>query len=124
MTEEAKVPTYARAGDAGLDVYAIEEMDIKPGETIIAKTGIKVVVPRGYELQVRPKSGRSAKSKLRVANAPGTIDSGYRDEIGIILENIEPAIVDITYDFVDGKPVINSILHGTTIHIGKGEKIA
>lgn len=122
ISEDAKMPQYARAGDAGLDVFAIEDIDILPGQTVIAKTGIKVAIPRGYELQVRPKSGRSAKSKLRVANTPGTIDSGYRDEIGIILENIEPAITDITYDFDEnGKPVITSIAHGSTIHIAKGE---
>lgn len=122
--EDAKIPVYANSTDAGMDVYAIEDIDINPGETVIMKTGIKVAVPQGYELQVRPKSGRSAKSKLRVANTPGTIDSGYRDEVGIILENIEPKIIDITYDFENGKPVITSILHGSSIHIGKGEKVA
>lgn len=125
ISEDAKIPEYARAGDAGLDVFAVEDVDILPGQTIVAKTGIKVAIPRGYELQVRPKSGRSAKSKLRVANTPGTIDSGYRDEVGIILENIEPAITDIAYDFDEnGRPVIASIAHGSTIHIAKGEKIA
>lgn len=121
----AKVPTYARVGDAGMDVYAIEDFEVKPGERKIIKTGLKVAIPRGYEIQVRPRSGLSAKTSLRIANAPGTIDSGYRDELGIIVENIEPAIKDIGYEFDDnGKPLITSILHGSTINIGKGERFA
>ena len=123
--EDAKMPAYARVGDAGMDVFALEDITINPGETKIIPIGIKVAIPSGYELQVRPKSGRAAKTKLRVANTPGTIDSGYRDEVGVIIENIEPNIADLTYDFDDnGKPVITSILHGKSYTIGKGEKFA
>lgn len=122
---DAKIPSYARAGDAGMDVFAIEDIEIKPGETVLVPTGLKVAIPLGYELQVRPKSGRAVKTKLRVANTPGTIDSGYRDEIKVIIENIEPAIKDITYEFDDnGRPIITSILHGKTEYIHKGEKFA
>lgn len=123
--DDAKLPAYARVGDAGLDIYATEDVSIAPGETKILPTGIKVAIPLGYELQVRPKSGRCAKTKLRVANTPGTIDSGYRDEVGVILENIEPKIKDIEYSFnEDGSVAIKSILHGDTYNISKGEKIA
>lgn len=123
--EDAKMPAYARVGDAGMDVFALEDITINPGETRIIPIGIKVAIPSGYELQVRPKSGRAAKTKLRVANTPGTIDSGYRDEVGVIIENIEPNIADLTYDFDDdGKPVITSILHGKSYTICKGEKFA
>lgn len=123
--KDAKMPAYARVGDAGMDVFALEDITIDPGETKIIPIGIKVAIPSGYELQVRPKSGRAAKTKLRVANTPGTIDSGYRDEVGVIIENIEPNIADLTYDFDDdGKPVITSILHGKSYTICKGEKFA
>lgn len=123
--KEAKMPAYARVGDAGMDVYAIEDITINPGETKIIPLGIKVAIPNGYELQVRPKSGRSAKTKLRVANTPGTIDSGYRDEVGVIIENIEPSIKDVTYDFDENHyPIITSILHGQSYTISKGEKFA
>ena len=123
--EEAKVPSYARAGDAGMDIYALEDVDILPGETKIIPTGIKVAIPRGYAILIQPRSGQSAKSKLRIANTPGLIDSGYRDEIGVIVENIEPAFKDINYDFNDnGKIIINSILHGSPIHIEKGQRFA
>lgn len=71
--DDAKMPQYANVGDSGLDIYAIEDIVIHPGETKLIPTGIKVAIPLGYELQVRPKSGRSLKTKLRIANAPGTI---------------------------------------------------
>lgn len=85
--EDAKVPTYAHPYDAGFDFYLIEDINIKPGETKIVRTGIKMAIPSGYELQIRPRSGTSLKTSLRIANAPGTIDCGYPDEIGILAWN-------------------------------------
>ena len=121
----AKKPNYARLGDAGLDVYALEDYTVNPGETILVKTGVKVALPKGYELQVRPKSGISLKSKLRVANTPGTIDSGYRDEIGIIIDNIESPIKSMETDFNDrGELIVKSIEYGKPYYIEKGQKIA
>lgn len=123
--EGAKIPTYATLGDAGLDVYALEDYDIAPGETKLIPTGIKVALPIGHELQVRPRSGQSLKTKLRVANSPGTIDCGFRGEICIIVENIEPKIADIDYEFEEnGEIKIKSILHGQSYHISKGSKFA
>ena len=121
----AKIPAYAKPGDAGMDIYALEDFEVAPGERKIIKTGLKVAIPRGYELQVRPRSGTSVRTALRVANTPGTIDSGYRDEIGVIIENIEPKIKDIGYDFDDnGNIIIKSILHGSVFNVGKGERFA
>jgi len=125
--EKAKEPAYAHVTDSGMDVFALEDITLAPGEQKIIPIGIKVAIPAGYELQVRPKSGISAKTKLRIANAPGTIDAGYRDEIGIIVENVEPPIKDIQYDFNDdGSVNINSmsIIHGSSYTIGEGQKIA
>ncbi len=85
--EGAVLPAYARAGDAGMDVCAAEEVVIRPGETVIIPTGLKLAIPEGYEIQVRPRSGISYKTPLRLSNSPGTIDSGYRDELGIIMTN-------------------------------------
>ena len=120
---EAKIPQYANISDSGLDVYALDDYTINPGETLLVPTGIKVAIPAGYEIQVRPKSGRALKTKLRIANTPGTVDAGYRDEIKVIVENIEPPLKDITYEFDEnGNPVITSVLHGASHHIGKGEK--
>lgn len=123
--EDAIVPQYANLTDSGMDLYALDDYVIKPGETMLIPTGIKTALPPGYELQVRPKSGRALKTKLRVANTPGTIDAGYRDEIKVIIENIEAPIQDITYEFdEDGHIKITSILHGKNMYIGKGEKFA
>lgn len=124
--EKAKIPQYANISDSGLDLYALEDITIGPGETKLVATGIKVALPPGYELQVRPKSGRALKTKLRVANTPGTIDAGYRDEIKVIIENIESPIKDIKYEFdeVTHHPIITSIEHGSSFFIGEGEKFA
>ena len=120
---DAKIPQYANTSDSGMDVYALDDYTIAPGEIKLIPTGIKFALPPGYEIQVRPKSGRALKTKLRIANTPGTVDAGYRDEIKVIVENIEPPIKDIEYDFDDnGTPIIKSILHGAAHTIGKGEK--
>lgn len=121
----AKMPEYAHPDDSGMDVYAVDDYVIHPGETKLIPTGIKVAVPNGYEIQIRPKSGRALKTKMRIANSIGTVDAGFRGELQVIIENIEPPIKDITYDFDDnGRPIITSILRGSDMTIGKGEKFA
>ena len=115
---EAKIPTYAHKGDAGMDVYSTIDVTIAPGETKLIPLGFKVAIPEGYELQVRPRSGFSLRTHLRVANAPGTIDSGYRDEVGIILHNCAPTI----QDFGDGRA--ETCLYGPSYTISKGDRIA
>ena len=123
--ENAKIPTYAHATDAGADIYAIEDFTLAPGESKIIPTGLKVAIPLGYELQVRARSGISAKTKLILANGVGTIDTSYRGEIGVILENIEPKIKDIRYTFDEtGKPIILGIEHGQSYTFSKGDRIA
>ena len=115
------MPAYAHLTDAGMDVFATEEITINPGETKLIPLGIKCALPIGYELQVRPKSGRSLKSKLRVANAPGTVDAGYRDEIGVIVDNIDPFIKSAEMD-ENGR--LYNVEFGSSITIGAGEKFA
>lgn len=125
IKDDLKLPTYARIGDAGMDIVSPEEYTINPGETIIIPTGIKVAIPDGYAILIQPRSGMSVKTKLRVANTPGLIDSGYRDEIGVIIENIDPPFKDIDYEFDDnGEIHIKSILHGQPYTIAKGQKFA
>ena len=124
-SEDTKIPTYARVGDAGMDIYSTEEVTLAPGEKKLIGTGIKVAIPEGYEIEVVPKSGIALRTGLKVSNSPGTIDSGYRDEIKVIIENSEPSIKDIEYTFDNnGNPVIKSILHGKSYTIEKGQKIA
>lgn len=123
----AVIPQYAHISDSGLDLYAVEDITLKPGEKALIPTGIKVALPPGYELQVRPKSGRALKTELRVANTPGTIDQGYRDEIKVIMENIDPPIRSINISNWDED---NDVVHfsdiefGQSYTIGKGEKFA
>ncbi len=85
--KDAILPNYAHYNDAGLDLYSIEEKIINPSETALIKTGIKIELPFQTEAQIRPRSGLALKNSITVLNTPGTIDEGYRGEIGIILIN-------------------------------------
>lgn len=91
-------PAYAKAGDAGFDLRAAIDDPILLGPTdrMIVPTGLKMAIPLGYEVQVRPRSGLVAKEGLTVLNTPGTIDSGYRGEVGVIAYNAsdEPVIIN------------------------------
>lgn len=88
MYDDVIIPKYAHDTDAGADIYSYEDITIDAGETKLVHTGLKFEIPSGYEVQVRPRSGNSLKTKIRIANAPATIDSSYRGEIGIIIDNI------------------------------------
>lgn len=121
--KDAKIPVYVHKGDAGMDIYAVENITLAPGETKIIPTGLKVALPLGYELQVRPRSGLSVKTPLRIANAPGTIDSNYRGEIGVIITNTEPRIKDIEPK-ADGSIDNTCLTYGADYTITKGMRFA
>lgn len=121
ITNGCKSPVYAHITDAGADVFAAEDMDIMPGEHKVINTGVALLVPKGYEVQVRMKSGIAVKTNLVLKNGVGTIDEFYNGEIGVILANIDPPIKDIEID-EDGR--VKSILRGSVEHIEKGQKIA
>jgi len=87
LDPKAILPEYAHPGDAGLDVFSCEDAEISSGESKMIKTGIAIQVPEGTEAQVRPRSGLALKHKVTVLNTPGTIDEGYRGEVGVILIN-------------------------------------
>ena len=82
---DAKLPTYAHEGDAGMDVCAVEDVDLLMFTPTLVNTGLVADIPEGYEIQVRPRSGLALKYGITVWNSPGSIDSGYRGQIGIIL---------------------------------------
>lgn len=121
--ENAKLPTYATNGAGAMDIYSPEEFSLDPGECKIIPIGIKVAIPHGYGILIQPRSGLSRRLKLRIPNSPGLIDEDYHDEIGIIVENIDPPMKDYQVEF-DGASLLQGPLYGSSITIGKGERFA
>ena len=91
LDKDLPLPSYARRGDAGLDLYAAEDLTLAPGERAAVPTGVAVAIPHGYAGFVHARSGRALKEGLALVNAPGLIDSGYRGEIRVVVVNLDPA---------------------------------
>jgi dUTP pyrophosphatase len=89
LRDEAVVPERAYAGDAGLDLATCERLELRPGERVLASTGLAVAIPEGYAGFVQPRSGLAARSGIAVVNSPGLIDAGYRGEIRVVLLNTD-----------------------------------
>ena len=89
-------PAYAHPGDAGMDVRSVENVTLAPGARALVRTGLVLMLPPDAEAQVRPRSGLALKHGVTVLNTPGTIDAGYRGEVGVILINLgaEPFVVE------------------------------
>ena len=109
LHKDAVIPSYAKNGDAGMDLYSVEAIGILSGERVLVKTGISIELPKGYEAQIRPRSGLALKKGITVLNTPGTIDEGYRGEIGVILINHSDEIVFIQKGDRIAQMVINKI---------------
>ena len=92
----AQLPVYAHPGDAGMDVRSVENVTLAPGARALVRTGLVLMLPPDAEAQVRPRSGLALKHGITVLNTPGTIDAGYRGEVGVILINLgaEPFTVE------------------------------
>lgn len=84
---DAIEPTYSHPGDSGFDLRALENITLPPFKAKCIPTGVWMEIPQGYEMQIRPRSGLSTHTLIRLPNSPGTVDSGYRGEITVILEN-------------------------------------
>ncbi len=89
---DAIIPSYAHKGDSGMDIYSIENFELGILERKLTKVGLSFEIPLGYEIQTRPKSGLAIKYGITLVNTPGTIDSSYRGELGIILINTSKEI--------------------------------
>ncbi len=87
LDNDAVIPTYAKPGDAGADLYSISDLVLSPGERALVRTGIAIALPNGFVGLVHPRSGLGLKNGISVVNTPGTIDAGYRGEIGVVLIN-------------------------------------
>jgi len=121
--ENAKLPTYSTNGAAAMDIYSPEEYTIDCGKTVIIPIGIKVAIPHGYALLIQPRSGMSARMKMRIPNSPGLIDEDYHEEIGVIVENTDIHVKDVDiYNPSDHLELVKE--YGGPITIGKGERFA
>lgn len=87
LAEGAVKPTYATSHSSGMDVFPLEERVLGPGQRMLVRTGIRLDIPPGFEVQVRPRSGLALKHGVTVLNSPGTIDADYRGECNVILMN-------------------------------------
>lgn len=127
MREGVTLPEYKTPLASGFDLAAAEDVIIKPGETVLVPTGIAVEIPAGYELQIRPRSGVSKHTKLRLPNAPGTVDADYRGEVMVLVENTEPFVdemVSYVFDIERKRRQRMEWYRYGTYLIRKGDRIA
>ncbi len=95
VADNAIIPEYQSSGASGFDLHSIESAIVRPNETRLFSTGLAMSIPDGFEAQIRPRSGLSLKTGIRIANAPGTVDSDYRGEWKVIIENSSNKAVQI-----------------------------
>ncbi|MFO1125960.1 MAG: dUTP diphosphatase [Methylocystis sp.] len=114
-------PAYASEGAAGVDLYAAlapgQKLVLEPGARDIIPTGLSIALPRGYEAQVRPRSGLAAEHGVTVLNAPGTIDSDYRGEIKAILINLGAQAFEIVRGMRIAQLVIAPVTHVALVEV-------
>lgn len=142
LHDDAVIPQYSHLFDSGFDLVAVRDFIVYPGDSEKIPVGLAFELPKGYELQIRPRSGVSSKTKLRVSNAPGTVDAGYRGEVAVLIDNIHfprykiednifgknQVVMDLgrTYDAA-GEPsddIPAGILPHGSYYIKKGDRIA
>lgn len=125
LSDDAVLPSKAHANDSGFDLVASEDVIVEPGDTVVVKTGIAVQLPPGYEAMVRPRSGVTSRTKLRVQL--GTIDQQYTGEIGVIVDSIAREGHEFEYrvNLLDGKTSeFEPAVEMNTYLIRKGDRIA
>ena len=119
LRTEAVLPAYARPGDAGMDVCACETVTLLPGERGLVKTGLVMELPQGTEAQMRPRSGLALKHGITLLNTPGTIDEGYRGELGVILINLGQEPFEVQPGMRIAQMVIAPVLHVDTQEVSQ-----
>ena len=113
LNPEAKIPEYKKDGDAGFDISSIEDCVIPPDKTMLIHTGLAFAIPKGLELQIRLRSGVGLKNTIIIPNSPGTIDSGYRGEVGLIIRNIGIESVKISKGDRIAQGIISPVVHAS-----------
>jgi dUTP pyrophosphatase len=109
LHDDAILPNYAHIGDAGFDFHTLESYTLAPGAIVLVKTGLAMAIPEGFELQIRSRSGIALKKGVVVLNQPGTVDSGYRNEIGVMLHNVSINTITIEKGDRIAQGVINEV---------------
>ena len=117
LTPDAILPKYAHPGDAGLDLYSADDLDIQPAEAKVVRTGIAIELPRGTEAGIRPRSGLAREWAVTVLNSPGTIDEGYRGEIGVVLINHGARRFRVKRGMRIGQLVVQHRLHVEVVEV-------
>ena len=114
LRDDAIIPTRGSVKASGLDLYAVEDTILFAGETKLVKTGIAFGIPEGYEVQVRPRSGLSLKTPLRVANSPGTVDQDYTGECAVVMTMLAGTPF-LSYEIKRGDRIAQAVLCPVTI---------
>ena len=113
--EGAQLPAYQTEGSAGMDLRSTESFDLAPMERKLVRTGLRIAVPQGFEAQVRPRSGLALKHGISMVNSPGTIDSDYRGEVGVLLINLGSETVHFEIGERIGQMVFCPVVHATWV---------
>ena len=117
LDKDAILPNYAFIEDAGMDIYSNEEKIISAGSWALVKTGFSMELPRGYEAQIRTKSGLALNHGIICLNSPGTIDENYRGEVGVILMNVGSKDYFVSRYSKIAQMVINKVEHLKCIEV-------
>lgn len=118
LTHAAMLPYYEHHNDSGLDLVSIENIEIQSGESKLVKTGISIELPPNTEAQIRPRSGLALKHQITVLNTPGTIDEGYRGEIGVILINHGSTTFQVTQGMRIAQMIIAPVIRVEIEEVG------
>lgn len=131
LHSDAIIPTRAHNSDSGWDLYALDDYMLLPLTPVLIKTGISIELPEGYDAQIRPRSGLSLKTGFTVVNSPGTIDNGYRGEIGVIAMWLAPSVIGTDQIAEIQTPRGSSPIHvrkfelnENKLKINKGDRVA
>lgn len=117
LDPDLALPSYAHEGDAGLDLIAAEDVDLAPGARAAVPTGLRIAIPAGWVGLVHPRSGLARRHGVTVANAPGTIDAGYRGEVQVLLINLGDDAVTLHRGDRVAQLLLQRVGHATVVAV-------